>query len=402
MSVPLFYSPITNPRAEFVAKTFQGLEQCLADELLALGAEDVSILKRAVQFSGDRRMLYRANYELRTALRILAPIHYFYAPTEDHYYDALRDFRWQQWLDLDTTFVIDVVTRSEKLTHSHYLALKAKDAIVDFFRDRFDARPSIDIQRPDVRIHIYLDSENNCTVLLDSSGESLHVRGYRRTQVAAPISEVLAAGMLDLVSWDTETQPLYDPMCGSGTILIEGYLKARKIPPQRWRTYFGFETWPDFDAALWQEVRSTADAKQIKLQQPIWGSDIEMRAIEATKSNLYDMGLAGEIKVRRGMFEHIDTPPQVGLMLTNPPYDERLARTDINALYANIGTRLKHHYPGWQAWMISSNAEAIKHIGLRPSRKIHLFNGPLECRLLGFSLYDGTKRYGQNTTTTEP
>ncbi len=399
MPAPVFYSPITNPRADFVAKTFQGLEQCLADELLAMGAENVSILKRAVQFSGDRRMLYRANYELRTALRVLAPIHYFYAPTEEHYYDALREFRWQQWLDLDKTFAIDVVTRSEKLTHSHYLALKAKDAVVDFFRDRFDARPSIDTIRPDVRIHIHVDIDNNCTMLLDSSGESLHIRGYRRNEVAAPISEVLAAGMLDLASWNSETMPLYDPMCGSGTLLIEAYLKARKMPPQRWRAYFGFETWPDFDAALWQDVRRTADAQKIKLPQPIWGSDIEQRAVAATQQNLEGIGAYNDIKVRRGMFEHISPPPRAGLLITNPPYDERLARTDINELYGNIGTRLKHFYPGWQAWLISSNAEAIKNIGLRPSRKIALFNGPLECRLLGFSLYDGTKRHGPAPTT---
>ncbi|MCB0634168.1 MAG: THUMP domain-containing protein [Saprospiraceae bacterium] len=375
---------------QFAVKTFAGLESVLAEELSRLGAEKVEPGTRIVNCEGDLRVLYRINYESRTALRVLVPITTFRATHERRLYSKVRQIDWTKYLQIDQTFAIDAVTNSQHFRHSKYVALKSKDAIADQFRDRFDKRPSVDTQRPDLRIHVHI-SNDLCTVSLDSSGESLHKRNYRVDTVDAPLNEVLAAGMVLLSGWTGE-RPLIDPMCGSGTILIEAAMLAANIPPQRQRRDFGFRQWANFDKALWQEVKSSAQDKIRPTQVPILGYDRDFKAIKISQQNILAAQLASRVEVERKPFERLEPPSPPGLLMMNPPYDERLNVDDVQAFYKSIGDRLKQMYSGYDAWIISSNVDALKSIGLRASRRITLYNGPLECKFMKFEMYQGSKK----------
>lgn len=375
---------------DYLAKTLAGLEEVLANELSSLGAEKIEVGNRVVRFSGDKALMYRANLELRTALRILVPIHRFRVRHQNELYKKVQQVDWSKYLDLTDTLAVDAVTNSDFIRHSHYAALKTKDAIVDQFRDKTGRRPDVDIKTPTIRLHLHVRNDWG-TILLDSSGDSLHKRGYRQVSVAAPINEVLAAGMIMLAGWKGDS-PFVDPMCGSGTLPIEAALIAYNTPPQILRKSFGFMRWKDFDAGLWRQVKKQALAQKTPFTHTIWASDTESEAIEAIETNLRSLDLIRKVEVRRIDFLKLSPPERPGLLMMNPPYDERLEYSDINNFYKDIGDQLKQTYSGWEAWIISSNKEALKHIGLRPSRKTTLYNGALECKFHKFEMYKGTKK----------
>lgn len=375
----------------YIAKTFAGLEPVLAEEIRALGGVAVREIKRGVSFEGDDRLLYRAHYELRTALRILIPIHSFPAYNERSLYNAVREVDWSDFMRVSDTLAVDATVRSEVFRHSQYTALLTKDAIVDQFRDNTMRRPDVNTVAPTLRINIHIQG-THCDLSLDATDDSLHRRGYRRDTVDAPLNEVLAAGMVLLSGWRGENS-FADPMCGSGTLPIEAAMIALNIPPQHKRALFGFHRWPDFQQKLWQSVKKEADdrAKQ-SFGFPIIASDKDLRARNATAVNIMSSGLESVIQVDRMPFEKAAPPESSGTLITNPPYDERLQVDDLAAFYRSIGDGLKQRWAGWDAWLISSNREALKNVGLRASRKITLFNGALECSFQKFELYEGSEK----------
>ncbi|HYF04130.1 MAG TPA: THUMP domain-containing protein [Patescibacteria group bacterium] len=380
-----------NETHTLVAKTLFGLEDILSAELEALGAQEVTTFTRAVRFEGDTEMMYRANLHLRTALRILLPIHSFSAENEKGLYDGMQELDWSEILKETDTLAIDAAVSSQFFNHSKYVTQLSKDAIVDQFREKTGVRPSVDLDNPTVRLNIHI-FEDECTVSLDSSGDSLHKRGYRTDTNIAPLNEVLAAGLVLLSGWTGQSN-LVDPMCGSGTILIEAAMLALKIPPQMFRKNFGFKNWPDFDAELWAKVLKEAnDAVLKEFPHQIVGSDISLRTIEIARDNIRNAGLEKFIKVEERRLEHTTPPEGGGFVLMNPPYGERLTNVDVEMLYKQIGDVLKQKYKGYEAWLLTSNREALKAVGLRTSRKIPLYNGPLECRFVRYDLYEGTKK----------
>ena len=373
-----------------IAKTIAGLEETLADELTLLGAKDVKVITRVVSFSGDNKLLYEANLWCRTALRILKPLYAFPASTNDQLYQNIFNYPWEEIFQVDNTIAIDSVVNDSSFTHSHFVSQKVKDAIADRFRSKTGTRPSVDIENPDIRIniHIYRDV---CDVSLDSSGESLHKRGYRVAGGLAPLSEVLAAGLVLLSGWDKQRN-FIDPMCGSGTILIEAALIALNIAPGSFKKSFSFMNWKDYDASLWQQIKTAAIEKQKINDVYISGSDIEARVIRNARGNVIAANLQKNINLLVGPFDTFKPPAGGGVMIINPPYGERLEQEDIVAFYKSIGDSLKKNFAGYDAWIISSDMNALKFIGLKPTRKIPIFNGPLECRFMKFSVYAGSKK----------
>ncbi|MEM9024839.1 MAG: THUMP domain-containing protein, partial [Bacteroidota bacterium] len=364
---------------ELLAKTFHGLEPVLAKELEDLGATDIRPITRGVRFAGDQELLYRANLHLRTALRILKPVYTFEATHEKALYQATLDLPWSEHLNLDQTFAIDSVVFSDLFKHSKYVALKMKDAIVDRFRAETGKRPSIDTHRPDLRINVHV-SGSRFSISFDSSGDSLHKRGYRQRGHQAPLNEVLAAGMLLLAGWHKNI-PLIDPMCGTGTIPFEAALMARNRAPGIHQQHFGFTRWNDFDRALWKRLQTEAKDNESQPRVQIFASDIDGGTLDQTRVTAIDHDLNRQIRFSRSAFERLKPPTDSGLIVTNPPYGERIGRDEnIIELYRNIGNNLKQNYQGFDAWVLSSNVAALKQVGLRPSAKHTLFNGPLECR----------------------
>ena len=370
-------------------KTQFGLEPVLAAELNAIGVKDVEILNRAVQFTGDQELLYKSNLCLRTALRVLKPIATFEARDERQLYERVREIRWSDYLTPGHTFAIDGTSHSEIFKHSKFIALKTKDAIADQFRDRYGKRPSVDTRDPDLRINLHI-FDRTCTLSLDSSGQHLDRRGYRLSRTEAPINEVLAAGIILMTGWDG-SEDFIDPMCGSGTFAIEAALLARRIPPGRGRSFI-FEKWRDFDAALWKKIKLEAEAQIQPFEGNIFARDLDFRSLEMARQNAERAGVLDLIDFKKEDFLQSEAASDSGIVVMNPPYGERLEVEDLKEFYGEIGTRLKHHYPGHDAWIISSDLQALKFVGLRPSRKIPLFNGSLECRLHKFELYQGSKK----------
>ena len=379
-----------------IAKTFEGLEEVLAKELSDLGAGDIGLLKRAIEFKGDKRLLYLANYTCRTALRILVPIARFTAADETMLYNGVREISWEKYLDVSGKFAIDSVISYSPFSHSGFVSLKAKDAVVDRFRDKFGKRPDVDTNDPDLRINVHLFKEQ-CTVSIDSSGSSLHLRGYRKAQTEAPLNEVLAAGIILLSGWDRKT-PFIDPMCGSGTLLIEAALMAGKVPSGYYRPLFGFERWKNFDRKLWDKVKRECEEEIVEPEAPIRGYDRDEKAIDACHGNIEEAGVEDFVQVEKADFNTSPPPYPRGFMLTNPPYGERIKVDDLKQFYKDMGDVLKQKYAGYTAWLLGYDMEALKFVGLRPSRKIRVMNGPLECRLLKFDLYEGKKGRGDGET----
>lgn len=384
------FSFTTTETVKLVAKTLFGLETVLAKELEAIGAKQVTPGIRAVYFQGSKKTMYRANLECRTAIRILQVVDTFKVYNEQQLYEQMKAFNWLHYLHLDQTFAVDAAISSQYFNHSKYVALKTKDALVDRFREEKGARPNVNVMTPTLRINVHIQ-DRDCTLSLDSSGDSLHKRGYRIHGLDAPINEVLAAGMIGLSGWQGD-RPFLDPMCGSGTLVIEAALKAYNIPPNLGRKGFGFQQWGNYDAATWQEVVSEARANIKEKAVPIVGADKNLRAIRAAEENVQNAGLSGKIRLIKKDFARLDPPFENGIIITNPPYDERLIKDDINRFYTMIGDRLKQAYTGYEAWIISSNLEALKNLGLRPAQKTKLYNGALECKYQQYELYVGSKK----------
>ena len=377
-----------------VAKTMVNLEEVLAEELRQLGALNVTPITRAVEFEGDMRLLYRANYCCRTALAILKPFAEFDANNEQELYDQVYKIRWEKILDVDCTFMIDSTTSGEIFTHSYYAALKTKDAIIDRFRRNFGKRPSIDTEEPDYKFNLHI-RDNHVTLLMNASGDSLHKRGYRQGVGIAPINEVLAAGLLKLAGWKCDCN-FYDPMCGSGTMLIEAAMMANNIPAQYYRgNRFGFMKWKEFNLGEWKSVKNEEDRKigAIDFEGEIWGNDIDETVIQQCEKNLEYTKLHKDVMLHIGDFADQEPPEGKTLIVTNPPYGERIKVEDLNAMYEKLGDTFKQKYgANCDVWLITSDFEAMKHIGLHPSAKIPVQNGSLDCRFLHFELYDGSKK----------
>lgn len=376
----------------YLAKCPAELEGVLAGELESLGASNIEILKRAVSFEGDKKLMYEANYLCRTALRILMPIKAFDFKNEVEFYDRIKSISWEQYMDENQTLSIDSTIGSSIFTHSHFVSQRAKDAIADRFRERTGARPSVDLDNPDLRInlHIYKDTVN---VSLDSSGASLHKRGYHAVNAEAPISEVLAAGMIMLTGWHGECN-FIDWMCGSGTILVEAAMIAMNLPAGQFRNEYGFMKWRDFEPELWEQVKKEAFDNQRDLEVIILGSDISKRNLQAAEANIRNASMHKDIQLLVSDFKDLRPPEGNGILISNPPYGERVKVEDLNELYRDMGNALKRNFEGYQAWFISADLRAIKLIGLKPMAKKILWNGQLECRYVGFDLYRGSKRSG--------
>lgn len=375
-----------NQEFELIAKTFQGLEEVLAQELTELGASNIEIGRRMVSFTGDKAMMYRANFCLRTAIRILKHIKHFSAKTADEVYEAVKSIEWENYLDNMSSFAVDAVVFSNEFRHSKFVAYKVKDAIVDYFREKTGNRPSVRINNPDVSFNIHV-AEDKCTLSLDSSGESLHRRGYRQEQVEAPLNEVLAAGMILMTGWRGECD-LIDPMCGSGTIPIEAALIARNIAPGVFRKEFGFEKWKDFDQELFDSIYND-DSQEREFNHKIYGYDNNPKANEIATHNVKAAGVTKDVILKIQPFQQFEQPAEKSIIITNPPYGERISSGDLLDLYQMIGERLKHAFTGNDAWILSYRDECFDQIGLKPSVKIPLFNGALECQFRKYQLFDG-------------
>ena len=371
---------------ELIAKTFQGLEEVLAQELIELGANDVQIGRRMVSFSGNQEMMYRANFCLRTAVRILKPISHFRARNADEVYKAVKEIEWKDILDLDTSFVVDTTVYSTEFRNSKFVAYKVKDAIVDYFMEREGKRPNISVANPDLRLNIHI-AEDNCTLSLDSSGESLHLRGYRTATVEAPINEVLAAALIKMSGWKFDCD-LIDPFCGSGTILVEAALMARNIYPGVFRQKFGFENWKDFNPELLSSIFED-DSNERTFEHRIVGSDINLRAVEAALANAKAAGVADLITVEQREIRDFKKPEMPAVLITNPPYGERLRPEDLSDIYRTLGEKLKREFQGGEAWIISSREELFDSMRLRPSFKVPLQNGSLDCELRKYVTFEG-------------
>jgi putative N6-adenine-specific DNA methylase len=374
---------------EMVAKTLYGLEEVLANELVALGANDVQTGKRMVSFKGDKELMYKANFHCRTALRILKPIYKFTADNADTLYRKVQEFNWEDLLSVDQTFAIDTVINSEDFNHSKFVAYKTKDGIADYFKAKYGNRPTVRINNPDLLLNVHI-SHNDCTISLDSSGESLHKRGYRCDQTEAPLNEVLAAGMIMLSGWRGETN-FVDPMCGSGTLLIEAAMIAMNIPPGVHRTSFAFERWMDFDKDLFEQIYND-DSCERTFEFKCYGSDISPIAIDTARKNVRNAGLNKYVELDVMPFQQYSDAPRPGILITNPPYGERLSMYNLMELYNMIGERLKHVFEGYDAWVLSHKEECFQQIGLRFKERYNLMNGPLECEYRCYEMFEGTNK----------
>lgn len=378
------------------AKTFKGLEEVLAQELTELGANDVLIERRAVSFMGDKALLYRANHCLRTAIRILVEIAKPQrleiskkTKPEDALYEAIKAIDWSRYMTADTTFAIDATVYSETFRNSRFVTYRVKDAVADYWQEKAGKRPNVKVSDPDLLINVHIANET-VTVSLDSSGESLHKRGYRVATTEAPINEVLAAGMLLMAGWKGGSD-FYDPMCGSGTLPIEAALIARNIAPGVFRKSFAFEKWLDFDAELWSDIYND-DSCEREFAHKIYGSDASFYAIQQATKNVKSAGVQKDVELRQIRMEELRVQTSNPLVMINPPYGERLASNkDMEDLYGKIGTALKHQFTGATAWIISSNDAAMKCIGLKPSKKMRLLNGELDCQFNKYDLFAGKR-----------
>ena len=382
-----------NQEFQMLAKTFKGLEQVLAKELIELGANNVQTERRAVSFTGDLRMLYTANFCLRTASRILVPIATFRAKTTDDIYEQVKQLDWAQHMTAKTSFLIDATVYSDHFRHSQFVTYRVKDAIVDWWMEHGGVRPNVQLTNPDIYLNVHIAGDT-VTLSLDSSGESLHKRGSRVANTQAPINEALAAGMLLLAGWQGQGD-FYDPMCGSGTLLIEAALIARNIAPGIYRKGFAFEKWANFDADLFEDIYSD-DSRERDFHHKIYGSDAGFYAVQAATKNIQSANLQRDIEVKQIRVQELrlaERDTNGALVMINPPYGERLAQDkDVLHLYQDMGTTLKHQFSGATAWIISSNEDALKCVGLRPAKRIHLVNGDLECLFNQYILFQGDRK----------
>ena len=373
-----------------IAKTFQGLENVLAEELTQLGANNIQVGRRMVSYTGDKELLYRSNFSLRTAIRVLKPIKHFRATSADEVYEAVKAIDWSQYLSNDMTFAVDSVVYSTEFRHSKFVSYKVKDAIVDQFRERTGNRPNIRVSNPDIQLNMHI-AEFDCTLSLDSSGESLHRRGYRQEAVEAPLNEVLAAGIILMTGWRGETD-FIDPMCGSGTLPIEAALIARNMAPGLFRQGYAFEKWPDFDADLFERIYND-DSQEREFNHKVYGYDNNRAAVAIAEHNVKAAGLTGDITIQFQDFKDFTQPGEKSLIVTNPPYGERIKPEDLLGLYKMIGSQFKKQFVDNEAWVLSYREECFEAIGLKASLKVPLYNGSLECELRKYQMFSG--RYNE-------
>jgi putative N6-adenine-specific DNA methylase len=382
---------ILSGQLNLVVSCHYGFEELLAEELKTLGLENIELHNRAVICTGNLNQVYQANYNCRLALRVLIKIATFEVPDANTLYEEVYDLPWEQLIQPNNTIAINSLCNQSAFDNTMFVSMRAKDAIADFFRHRTGIRPSVDNEHPDLRIQIHIFKEQ-ATVLLDSSGNSLHMRGYRIGVNKAPISEVLAAGLIIKSGWHPE-MPFYDPMCGSGTFLIEAAMMATNTPAGYYRKEFGFERWKIFDKEAFTLIVSEANAKRkLKSIAPIEGSDSARKSLTIARDNIKHTNFSGIIKTSLADFESAPAPEHAGTIIINPPYGGRLDKDNIEVLYKRIGDTLKKNYGGHCAWIITANREAVKHIGLHATKKYVVFNGQLECRFLKYDIYAGSKK----------
>ena len=374
---------------KLIAKTLFGLEEVLASELAGLGADRVTVLNRAVSFEGSKSLLYRVNYNSRLALSVLVPVAAFSIAGQRDLYNGASEVEWDRYLDPAMTFAVSAVVKSKHFTHSGYAALVVKDAIADFFRRLTRARPSVNQESPDLLVNVHISNEK-VTISLDSTVVPLYKRGYRRGQSEAPLSEVLAAGMIALSGWSAD-RPLVDGMCGSGTIPVEAALIASRIAPGKFRKSFGFMTWKDFDSALLRSVKYDAEKHERPSPVRIYAGDISSEACDTARINAREAGVADTVEISVSDFIATPAPVEEGTLIINPPYGRRIGTGDMSALYGSIGSVLKHNYQGYRAWILSGDRESLKSVALKPFRKIKLLNGDIDCLFTGYELYAGRR-----------
>ena len=374
---------------KLIAKTSAGLEQVLAGEIKKIGGSNITLGNRAVFYEGNLELIYKSNYLLRTALRVLKEIEFFHFKNVEQFYLRCKNIEWQKYLNVEQSFVIhSTVVNSRDFSNTMFTSLKTKDAIADYFRDKTGKRPNVDTINPDVVINVHVHKDS-CTISLDSSGESLHKRGYRIIQGDAPLNEVLAAGMILLTGWKGDTD-FVDPMCGSGTLPIEAALIAHNIPAGKFRKSFSFENWHDYDQLLFDKVK--VSAKKRDFTHKIYASDISAGSLLNAQTNARRALVFNKIIFRKSDFNDLKLSVQDATILINPPYGERLIEENLNGLYAMIGEHLKHHFAGNSAWILSSAVESMKFIGLKTSVKQELFNGSLKCKFNNYKLFSGKLR----------
>lgn len=371
---------------ELIAKTFQGLEEVLAKELVALGANNVQLGRRMVSFTGDKELMYKANFHLRTAVRILKPILHFKATNADEVYEVIKAMDWEQYLDKNSTFSVDSVVYSDIFRHSKFVAYRVKDAIADYFNEKYGERPTVRLNNPDLVFHIHIAGDE-CTLAFDSSGESLHRRGYRVETGAAPINEVLAAGMIMLTGWNGECD-FIDPMCGSGTIPIEAALIAKNIAPGVFRQGYAFEKWKDFDSELFRAIYED-DSAEREFKHKIYGYDVDGRMVACARRNVKSAMMGDIIEIECRDIKDFEEPKEPAIMVVNPPYGERLVLENLLQVYKELGSRLKHAFQGNEAWIISSSYDCFDQVGLKASARIPLYNGDLDCEFRKYELFQG-------------
>ena len=371
-----------------VAKTSFGLEQVLADEIKAIGGQNITLGNRAVFYEGDLKIIYKSNYFLRTALRVLKEIEFFHFKNVDQFYLKCKNIDWRQYLNVDQSFVIhSTIGNSRDFSNSMFASLKAKDAIADYFRDKLGKRPNVDTETPEIVIDLHVHGDS-CTISLDSSGESLHKRGYRINQGEAPLNEVLAAGMIKLAGWKGDSDFL-DPMCGSGTLPIEAAMIAYNIPAGKFRKNYSFENWQDYDQLLFDDIKKSMVRKDFNYN--IFASDISGSNLLNAQTNARRALVFNKIKFQVSDFKDLKIDFNNGVIIINPPYGERLKEKDINDLYAMMGERLKHQFAGNSAWILSSSMESFKYVGLKPEVRMDLFNGSLKCKFNNYKLFSGKR-----------
>lgn len=374
---------------ELIAKTYKGLENVLADEISAIGGREIQILNRAVLYTANEEVMYKSNLWLRSALRVIKPIDKYVVNNANDLYKHTNTINWQKYIGPDSTIAVDSTINSSPFNHANFVALKVKDAIVDRMRDTFGRRPNVDTENPDllVNVHIY---RNECTISLDSSGRSLHKRGYRHAQTDAPLNEVLTAGLLLMTDWKGECD-FYDPMCGSGTITSEAFHIAMNKAPGL-DAEFGFMKWRDYDKYLWEKVNSEARNLMIPVNVNFFTSDIEGKAIAVTKTNMRSPEMRNIVKIKQADFFELLPQGATGIIVLNPPYGARIVLDDAKQLYKKIGDKLKFDFPDFNAWILSGNPEAVKFVGLKPAKKIDILNGNIECKFNKYELYSGSKK----------
>lgn len=375
---------------KLVAKTITGLEDILAEELEQLGATKITKLRRGVEFYGDQELMYKANYWLRTAINILKPIKSFPVKTPEELYDAVRSVEWMKIFDIGNTISVNASAYNSELNHTKYIAQKTKDAVVDYFRYKFGQRPDVDTVEADIQLYVHI-SNNHCELSLNSSGNPLFKRGYRQKVGIAPLNEVLAAGMIMLSGWDKKSN-FIDPMCGSGTLAIEAAMMAMNLPAGFYRQNYSFMHWSDYSRRTWSEIKEKAFDEQKDFEAEIWASDISPKSIDFAMTNIQFAKLHKDITVKQIDIANLKLPEGKGVIVINPPYGERIRTKDISELYRTIGDSLKFNFVGYDAWVISSDLEALKLIGMRPNKRYNLQNGALQCKYNGYKIYKGSKK----------